>query len=149
MCQQSTSASKTPVDMPEWREMLEQIDCWAKQSSQMACVLEDLKCWRAWDTTCWHKAKDTITPFTLRREAWKKESLYDLPWKDKTGPLSVRETRKLSKATLAKLLWDRVESIYIWTLPSADTILNWTEFSHKTSVWQYEHNIISVKSSCW
>ena len=31
----------------------------AKQSSQVACFLKDLKCWGAWDTTCGHKAKDT------------------------------------------------------------------------------------------
>ena len=40
--------------MPEWREMTEQTDWWAKQPPQVACFSEDLKCWEAWDTTCWH-----------------------------------------------------------------------------------------------
>ena len=47
--------------LPEWREKTKQIDWWAKQPSQVAWFLEDLKCWGAWDTTCRHKAKD-VTP---------------------------------------------------------------------------------------
>ena len=46
----------------------------------MACVLEDLEFWGAWNTTCGHKAKD-ITPSTAwRREAWKEEVLDDWRW---------------------------------------------------------------------
>ena len=33
----------TALDMPEWRQMIEQIDWWAQQPSQVACFLEDLK----------------------------------------------------------------------------------------------------------
>ena len=38
-------------------------DCWVCLQS-LACVLEGLKCWGAWDTTCRHKAKN-ITPSRL------------------------------------------------------------------------------------
>ena len=63
MCQRATSTCEnscgcTALDMPEWREMTEQIQLRAKQPSQMACFPEDLKCWGAWDTTCGHKAKN-------------------------------------------------------------------------------------------
>ena len=64
MCQWSTSTFGNCVcialDMPEWREMTEQIDWRAKQPSHVACVVEDLKYWGAWDTTCGHKDKDII-----------------------------------------------------------------------------------------
>ena len=80
MCQWSTSTFKnscgcTALDMPEWRETTEQINWWAKQPSQVACVLEDQKCWGAWDTTCRHKAKDVTPSLAWRREAWKEEAL--------------------------------------------------------------------------
>ena len=45
--QSSTSTFKNPCgctaqDLPEWREMTEQIDWWAKQPSQVACISENL-----------------------------------------------------------------------------------------------------------
>ena len=46
--------------MPELRQMTEQTDWHAKQQSQVACVLEELMCWGAWDTISRHKAKDII-----------------------------------------------------------------------------------------
>ncbi len=55
----------------EWKEMTEQIDWQAKQPSQVACILNNLKCWEAWDTTCVHKAKGVTPSITWRREAWK------------------------------------------------------------------------------
>ena len=70
------------LDMPEWREMTEQIDWQAKQPSQAACFSEDLKCWGAWDTTCRLKAKDITSSIIWRREALKEEVLDDLSWKD-------------------------------------------------------------------
>ena len=51
----------------------------AKQPPQVACFSEDLKCFRAWDTTCGHKAKDITPSKAWRREAWKEEALKDLP----------------------------------------------------------------------
>ena len=86
------SSECTALDMPQWREMTEQTEWWAKQPSQVVCFLEDLKCWGAWDTTCRHKAKDIIPSITWRRGAWKAEALDDLPWKDERGPLSIRQT---------------------------------------------------------
>ena len=49
MCQWLTSTFEnscgcTALDMPEWREMTEQVDRWAKQPSQVTYFLEDLKC---------------------------------------------------------------------------------------------------------
>ena len=66
MCQWSTSTFEnscgcTALDILEWREMTEQIDWWARQSSQVACFSKDLKWWGAWNTTCGHKAKDIHT----------------------------------------------------------------------------------------
>ena len=71
-------------------EITEQTLWRAKQPSQVACFLEDLKHWGAWDTTCGHKAKDITPPIARKREAWKEEALDDLPWKDETGPSSIR-----------------------------------------------------------
>ena len=96
----------TALNMPEWREMTEQIDWRAKQPSQLwlacgncgllvaivACFSEDLKCWGVWDTTCGYKAKDTTPLIGWRREAWKEETLDNLPWKDERGPSSIRRT---------------------------------------------------------
>ena len=51
------SCGCTAPDMPESREMTNQTASYAKQPwpSHAVCVLEDLKCWEAWDTTCWSK----------------------------------------------------------------------------------------------
>ena len=127
-----TSCGSTALDMPEWREMTQQIDWRAKQPSQVACFSEDLKFWAAWDTTCGNKAKD-ITPWiTWRREAWKEEALDDLPWKDERGPSSpsdehwncfkgnVRETAERRGG--AHMAFS--ESIYIYKYHHK---LNWTE----------------------
>ena len=97
----------------EWRGMIEQIDGWAKQPSQVACFSEGLQCWGAWDTTCRYKAKDITPLIASRREAWKEEALDDLPWKDERGGI-VNQTNlgTVSKAKLRKLLREGVECIY-------------------------------------
>ena len=47
--------------MPGWREMTEPMQWRAKPLSRVGCFSEDLKRWRAWDTTCgtkprtWHR----------------------------------------------------------------------------------------------
>ena len=76
-------------------------------------------CWEAWDTTCGHKAKDITPSITWRREAWKMETLDDLPWKDERGrPSSIRRTLEpFQRQCWGKLLRDGVE--HIWALPSA------------------------------
>ena len=74
-----SSCGWTALDMPEWREMTEEINWLSKQPSQVVCFSEDLKCWEAWDTTCGLKAKDVTPSITWRREAWKEEALDDLP----------------------------------------------------------------------
>ena len=79
MCQRSTPTLELlrvyGLDMPEWREMTEQIDWRAKQPPQVACVSKDLNCWGAWDNTCGHKAKDITPSIAWRREAWKEDAL--------------------------------------------------------------------------
>ena len=57
----------------------------AKQPPQVSCVLEDLKCWGAWDTTCGHKTKDITPSIAWEREAWKEKAL------DWRSPLKGRE----------------------------------------------------------
>ena len=54
------SCGCTALNMQGWREMTKKIDWQVKQPSQRACVLEDLKCWGAWDTMGGYKAKDII-----------------------------------------------------------------------------------------
>ena len=51
------SCGCTALEVP--RGTTEQTDWRVKQQPQVACVSEDLKCWGAWCTTCWHKVKDT------------------------------------------------------------------------------------------
>ena len=66
LCQWSASTFEnscgcTKLDMPEWREVIEQIDWRAKQPSQVACLSEGLKCWGAWDTTWGHSSPSVFT----------------------------------------------------------------------------------------
>ena len=79
MCQWSTTTFETWVCCPGHAGMKEM----TKQ------------CWGAWDTTCGHKAKDITPLIACRREAWKEETLDDLPWKGERGPSSVRRTLEL------------------------------------------------------
>ena len=80
MCRWSTSTFENfygcaALDMPEWREMTEQIHWRARQPSHVACFSEELKCWGAWDTTCGHKVKEVTLTITWRRNARKEEAL--------------------------------------------------------------------------
>ena len=88
----------------------------------MACVSEDLKYWRAWDTTCGHKAKD-ITPSI----AWRREgALDDLLSKDERGSSSVRgiERRCLEN------VWEKGWSEYgLFWAHRYHFELNWAELN--------------------
>ena len=53
------SCGCTALDMPQWRDIMEQKDGQAKQPSKVAFISEDLKCFDAWDITCGHKANIT------------------------------------------------------------------------------------------
>ena len=110
----STDLQKLPVGvqaaqyLPEWREKTKQIDWWAKQPSQLAWFLEDLKCWGAWDTTCRHKAKD-VTPSIAwmteraqeRGSATRQSSLLE---RTREGIINQTNIGTISKAVLGKLL---------------------------------------------
>ena len=92
------------------------------KGNDQACVSEDLKCWGAWDTTCWRKAKD-ITAVIWRREVWKEEAFDDLPWKDEIGPFSIRGTLALFQRQCWGNLWVHTgfsERIHT-------TVLNWSK----------------------
>ena len=113
----------TAMNMPQWREMTEQVRWWAKQPSQVTCFSEDLKCWGAWDTK--HKAKDITLLIAWQREAWKEEVLHNLSWEESQFSF-VNQTNigTISKGTLGKLLRDEVERIGAF-FECIDTILNW------------------------
>ena len=81
--------------MCRWSTSIFENSCGCRLASRATLtngLLEDLKCWEAWDTTCGHKAKDITPLIAWRREALKEEALDDLPWKDERGPSSVRRT---------------------------------------------------------
>ena len=134
MCPCSTSTFEnsygcTAQDMPEWREMTEQTDWRAKQPPQVACFLEDLKCWGAWDTTCVYKAKDIKPSIAWRRKAWKEEALDDLPLKCERGPWSVRRTVEPLQRRHWGNLWETGWSAYrLFRAHRYHLELNWTEF---------------------
>ena len=99
-----------------------------KQSSQMACVWDDLNCWGALDTTCGRKTKDTTPSTAWRREAWKEEALDDLPWKDERGPSSIRRTLEMFQRQRWGSFWETWWNAYNYVLTvRIGTILNWTE----------------------
>ena len=117
MCRWSTSTFEnscecTALDMLEWRETTEQIDWRAKEPSQVACFSEDLKCWKAWDTTCGNKAKDITPLIAWRREALKEEAIDNLPWKDERGPSSIRWTLEGFQRPRWGNLWETGWSAY-------------------------------------
>ena len=113
MCQWSTSTFKnscgcTALDMLEWMEMTEQTDWRTKQPSQKDCVLEDLKCWGTWDSTCRHTELDITPSISWRRETWKEQALDDLPWKDERGPSSIRWTLEPFQRQRCGNFWDGI-----------------------------------------
>ena len=135
----------TALDMPEWREMTEQIDCRAKQPSHVACVSEDLKCWGAWDTTLraksqGHHMTDRLEERGVERANLPRRSSLKGRERAIVNQTSSRSVSKL--ATLKKLLRDGVERIMRFP-ERADTILNWTELKEQKSqqkwicVWQF------------
>ena len=139
----STSTSEnscgcTALNMSEWKEMTKQIAWQEKQPWQLACVLEDLKCWGVWVTTCGHTAKDVTLSIAWRREVWKEEVLDGLLWKGEKVNW-VREGYHQSENTLKTMLGKLLRAggggggggrntyTYIGFSEYIDTILNWTE----------------------
>ena len=140
MCQWSTSTFKnsygcTALDMLEWRETTEQTDWQAKQPSQVACFLEDLKCSETWDTTSRHKAKDITQLITWGREVLKQEVLDDLPWKDERGLSSIRQTLEPFQRQHWGNFWE-MRWREKWAF-SSTWIPSWTEliWKHKSITW--------------
>ena len=65
-------------------------DWLAQQQSQVTCISQDQKCWGAWSTTCWHKAKH-ITPSITRGEMCGKRKWLSI-FLERTRGDNVRET---------------------------------------------------------
>ena len=93
------SCGCTALEVP--RGTTEQTDWRVKQQPQVACVSEDLKCWGAWCTTCWHKVKDITLSIAWRTAAWTEETP-DLPWKDERGPSLIRRTWNCFKGSFGE-----------------------------------------------
>ena len=118
--------------MPEWREMTVQIDSEARQPSQVACFLEDLKCWEAWDTTCGQKAMDIIPSITWRREALGLDR-----WSARRSSLKGREKAIVNQTNIGASYFkgnvretsERRDGAHMGFSQRIDTILNWIELN--------------------
>ena len=98
----------TVLDMPESRVITE----WrAEQLQQEGCLLEDPKCWGAWDTICRHKAKDITPSIAWRSETWKQECSAIFFQRTRKCRGQSHQHRTGSRATLSKLLPDGFERI--------------------------------------
>ena len=63
----------TLLDKLELRKMTTQTEWRTKSPLQVVCVLEDLKCWGAWDPSCRHKPKQQHKIDHRKRAAQKKK----------------------------------------------------------------------------
>ena len=96
--------------MSELRERTKQVDCWANQPSEVACVSVDLTCLGGLDTTCRHNARDITPLVTWRRGMEKEEAPDDLSRKN---IINVANTGTVSNATLGKIMRDGVKGIVL------------------------------------
>ena len=124
----------TDLNMLEWMEMAKQIGWQAKQPSQMLCVSEDLTCWGAWDTTCWHKAKDITPSIAWRREGWKERIARRYSLKGREGDIiSQTNTETISKATYCGNFWEMRWSAYgRFPVHRYHLEMNWTEWNSQS-----------------
>ena len=98
-----------------------------KQPSKLACFVNDLRCWGAWDTSCVLKGKDIIPSTACKREVWKEEALDDLSWKSERGPSSIRRTLQLLQRWHWGHFWEMGWSVYgLFWLRRYHLNLNWT-----------------------
>ena len=101
---------KTPVDAILDMLVLKEM---TKQPSQVACIMKDEKCWKAWDTTWKHKPK-AIIPWSPGEERHRKRKhLTTFLWRGNAG-----ETFDMSRCG---------RSHNTWVSMRMHTILNWTE----------------------
>ena len=113
------------LHLPEWMEMTEQVDWRVKQLSQVACFVEDLRCWGAWHLRL--KGKDIIPSTACKREVWKEEALDDLSSKSERGPLSIRRTLQMLQRWHWGHFWVVGWSVYgLFWLCRYHLNLNWT-----------------------
>ena len=109
------SCGCTVPDMPELREMTNQTASYAKQPwpSHEVCVWEDLKCWEAWDTTCWskqswgHYSTDCLKE---RCRKWKRLMIFD--GKDEKGTSTIKLTLEPFQRQCRGNFWEGVEHTY-------------------------------------
>ena len=99
----------------------------------MACFLEDLKCWEAWDTTCGQKAMDIIPSITWRREALGLDR-----WSARRSSLKGREKAIVNQTNIGASYFkgnvretsERRDGAHMGFSQLIDTIeLNWTELN--------------------
>ena len=109
------------LDMPESKEMTDKR--LVKQPTCVACVSEDLMCWRAWDTTCGHKAKD-ITPERCRN---RKRSMIFLE-RTRKGHCQSDQYWNCFKRNTGET-HDRWGGVHMGFPECIDTILNWSELN--------------------
>ena len=91
-----------------------------KKTSQVTCILVDVKCWGTWDTTCGHNAKD-LGPLNT---CWYRKMWSSLKAQERAI------TDQLNTGTVSKV-WgecvrDRVQLMGFST-HNTDTTLNWNE----------------------
>ena len=104
-----------------------------KATSQVACLSEDLKCWKTWDITCGHKAKD-ITALTARRREALKEALTIFLERTRESHRQSDEHWNRFKGNVGETSEKRVGA-HMGFSERKHTILNWTELiSSLTSV---------------
>ena len=97
MCQLSTSTFEnscgcTALDMPEWREMTEQVDWRENQPSQMACILEDPRVLRSLRHYLQAQSQGHHTICHLEERGVERGSARRSSLKGRERPSSVRQT---------------------------------------------------------
>ena len=132
------SCGCSSLDMPESKEMTEQIDQWAKQQSQVVYISEDLKCWGAWDA-----AKDAGPLVTGKRGGAERESARRSSWKDEQGLLSVRWTLELFQ----RQCWGNFRQGGLSPVHRCHVELNWDSLSgNNCGIWDPSSSVkISLK----
>ena len=101
-----------------------------EQPSRSTCT--DLKCWGAWNTSCWYKADDIASSIALRKEEEEEER--ERESKRSAIFLTGRERDIHSQTNIGNCFKcstvrssERRPGAHMSFLECADTILNWTE----------------------
>ena len=142
------SCGFTALDMPEWREMIEQIDWWAKQSSQVA-----EKIWSADELeTLPAGTKPMATHLWSpggERGANMKCSRWSTQWSSIKAWERAIVNQIVWKVTLEKFLrdgWGRVQMVFSVHI---DIILKWTEWNPGSQVVKVMSAVPTQREVIW